>query len=104
MEKFEDQPKDAAQRKKKIKELDYLLLDVEKKLDALKASAGRSSGRGGLRDMSPLGQAERDFFRIERILEWHQFGTYDRLIAHHQHLLQRLNSMGASSGAGGARN
>jgi len=99
-----DPPKDAAPRQQKIKELDYVLLDVEKKLRALKASAGPSSGRGGMRDMSPLAQAERDYFRIERILEWHQFGTYDRLIAHHQRLLRRLNSMGASSGASGAKN
>jgi hypothetical protein len=40
-----------------------------------------------------LDQAERDYFDIERILEWHQFGTYDRFIAHHKRLLARLNAM-----------
>ncbi len=94
-----DPPKDVPPRQQKIKELDFLLLDVQKKLEALEAKAPR--GRRDIRDMSPLAQAERDFYRIERILEWHQFGTYDRLIAHHKALLQRLNAMAANGGAAG---
>ena len=50
-------PAGVAPRQQKIKEIDFLLLD------------------------------------IERILEWHQFGTYDRFLAHHKELLARLNAM-----------
>ena len=98
-----DPPKDVAPRQQKIKELDYLLLEVGEKLDALKGKMPR--GRGGdIRDPSPIAQAQRDYFRIERILEWYQFGTYDRLIAHHKKLLDRLNAMAKGSGATGAAN
>ena len=95
-----DPPKDAAPRLQKIKELDYLLLEVGNTIEKLKQAAGGAArGRGG-RDMSPLAQAERDYYRVERILEWHQFGTYDRLIAHHKRLLERLKAMPGATGGG----
>ena len=40
----------------------------------------------------PVGHAERDYYRIERILEWNKFGTYDRLIDHHKRLLAWINA------------
>ena len=86
-------PADVAPRQQKIKELDYLLLEVGKTLAKLKAAAGPPAG-GQAGRFSPLGEAERDYFNVERILEWHQFGTYDRLIAHHKRLLARLSAMG----------
>ena len=52
-----------------------------------------ASAAGGQGRFSPLRQAQQDYFDIERILEWHQFGTYDRFIAHHKQLLTRLNTM-----------
>jgi hypothetical protein len=85
-------PAGVAPRQQRIKELDYLLLDVGKTLAKLKAAPGAAPTTGQGR-FSPLGQAEQDYFNIERILEWHQFGTYDRLIAHHKQLLARLNAM-----------
>ena len=80
-------------RQQKIKEINFLLLDIENALAKLKAAPGAAaaSGQGGR--FSPLGQAQEDYFDIERILEWHQFGTYDRFIAHHKELLARLNKM-----------
>ena len=85
-----DPPKEVAPRRQKIKELDYLLLDVQNAIEKLKqASAAPPPGRGP-RQSSPVAEAERDFYRVERILEWHQFGTYDRLLAHHRQLLQRV--------------
>jgi hypothetical protein len=79
-------------RQQKIKEIDFLLLEVENALTKLKAAPGAASmtGQG---QFSALGQAQQDYFDIERILEWHQFGTYDRFIAHHKQLLARLNAM-----------
>ena len=79
-------------RQQKIKEIDFLLLEVENALAKLKAApaAASTAGQG---QFSALGQAQQDYFDIERILEWHQFGTYDRFIAHHKQLLARLNAM-----------
>jgi hypothetical protein len=95
-----DPPKDVAPRQQKIKELDYLLLDVQNAIEKLKrAGIAPAAGRGNRQSSSPVAEAERDFYRIERILEWHQFGTYDRLIAHHKQLLQRLISSTASAEA-----
>ena len=84
-------PAGVAPRQQKIKEINFLLLDIEKALAKLKASPGASTAGQGR--FSPLDQAQRDYFDIERILEWHQFGTYDRFIAHHKELLARLNTM-----------
>ncbi len=85
-------PAGVAPRQQKIKEINFLLLEVENALAKLKAARGAAPTTGQDR-FSALGQAEQDYFDIERILEWHQFGTYDRFIAHHKQLLSRLNSM-----------
>jgi hypothetical protein len=85
-------PAGVAPRQQKIKEIDFLLLDIENALAKLKAAPGAASTAGQGR-FSPLDQAQRDYFDIERILEWHHFGTYDRFIAHHKQLLARLNAM-----------
>jgi hypothetical protein len=84
-------PSGVAPRQQKIKEIDFLLLDIENALAKLKAKPGAATAGQGR--FSPLEQAQRDYFDIERILEWHQFGTYDRFIAHHRELLARLNAM-----------
>jgi hypothetical protein len=99
-------PADVPPRLQRIKDINFLLLDIEKafaKLDAAPGAAG--SGPGGDARYSTLRLAHQDYFDIERILEWRQFGTYDRFIAHHKALLARLNGMlaapqqGARSGA-----
>jgi hypothetical protein len=83
-------PENVAPRQQKIKELDYALLDVRNAIAELKEKA-RPAGRG--RDAAdPVGDAERDYYRIERILEWNKFGTYDRLVDHHKRLLARINA------------
>jgi hypothetical protein len=88
-------------RAQKIRDIDLLLLDIEKAFAKLDAAPGAASqGPGGDVRYSPLRQAHQDYFDIERILEWRQFGTYDRFIAHHRELLARLNAMiAASAGA-----
>lgn len=77
-------------RQQKIREINFLLLDIENALARLGAAPGAASTAGRF---SALRQAQQDYFDIERILEWHQFGTYDRFIAHHKQLLARLNGM-----------
>jgi hypothetical protein len=66
---------------------------VEKALAKLTFAPGAAATTGGQGRFSALRQAQQDYFDIERILEWHQFGTYDRFIAHHKQLLTRLNAM-----------
>jgi hypothetical protein len=88
-----DPPKNVKPRQQKIKELDYLLLDVGNTLAKVKKAAGPPPARIDIRDNSPLAVAEKDYYRIERILEWYQFGTYDKLIDHHKELLARLKTM-----------
>src|SRR5262245_11216835 len=88
-------PANVPPRRQQIKEIDFLLLDIEKALAKLtSASPGAASAAaGGQGRFSALRQAQQDYFDIERILEWHQFGTYDRFIAHHKQLLGRLNAL-----------
>jgi hypothetical protein len=88
-------PASVPPRRQQIKEIDFLLLDIEKALAKLtSASPGAAAAAaGGQGRFSALRQAQQDYFDIERILEWHQFGTYDRFIAHHKELLARLNRM-----------
>jgi hypothetical protein len=85
-------PADVAPRQQKIKELDFALLDVENAIEKLKAAQpARARGRGQ-RGPDPVADAERDYYKIERILEWNKFGTYDRLIDHHKRLVERINA------------
>ncbi len=85
-------PATVAPRLQKIKELDYVLLDVENAIEKLKAAHPAGTGGRGRRGPDPVADAERDYYKIERILEWNKFGTYDRLIDHHKRLLERINA------------
>jgi hypothetical protein len=80
-------------RQQKIKEINFLLLDIENALAKLTGVPGAASAAGGQGRFSALRLAQQDYFDIERILEWHQFGTYDRFIAHHRQLLARVTAM-----------
>ena len=88
-------PANVPPRQQKIKEINLLLLDIENVLAKLTAAPGAAPARGGQGRFSALRQAQQDYFDIERILEWHQFGTYDRFIAHHKQLLALLKTMSA---------
>ena len=80
-------------RQQKIKEINFLLLDIEKGLAKLTAGQSAEARGGGQGRFSALRQIQQDYYDIERILEWHTFGTYDRFIAHHKEVLARVNSM-----------
>ena len=90
-----DPPANVPPRQQKIKEINFLLLEIEQVLAKLTRAAGPAAGGGGQGRISALRLAQQDFSDIERILEWHQFGTYDRFIAHHKELLARLKTMAA---------
>jgi len=94
-EALTDPPNNIPPRQQKLKELDYLLLDVQNAIERLKEQAGNSTER-----KARLAAAESEYYRIERILEWHKFGTIDKLIDHHKQLLQSLTGRRSA----GARN
>jgi hypothetical protein len=85
-------PANVAPRQQKIKELDFVLLDVEKAIEKLKAAQPAGAGGRGRGGSNTVADAERDYYKIERILEWNKFSTYDRLIDHHKRLLARINA------------
>ncbi len=82
-----DPPKSVPPRRQKLKELDNVLLECQNAIEKL-----RSQSAGSPAMKTKVAEADKDFYRIERILEWERFGTIDKLIDHHRQLLQRLNS------------
>jgi len=37
-----------------------------------------------------LADVEKDFYDVEKILRWRQFGTVEKLIAHNREVLKRI--------------
>lgn len=80
-EGLEHPPAGVAPRQQKLKELDYLLRDLDQAFEKAKAAG---------KDAAAL---YSQYYRIERILEWNRFGTIDKLIAYHQHLLEQVKAL-----------
>jgi hypothetical protein len=82
-EGLENPPANVAPRQQKLKEFDYLLRDVGVALEAAQKAGAQTTALEGR------------YYRIERILEWQQFGTIDQLIEHHRQLLGQLRALAA---------
>jgi hypothetical protein len=80
-------PADAPPPQLKIRELNALLVEGAAVIDKLRRTAESSAS---LKER--LAQAEKDFFGIERILEWHQFKTVDGLLAHNRSVLDQISA------------
>jgi hypothetical protein len=80
-EGLEKPPANVPPRFEKLKELDYLLRDTGVALDKAKAAG---------KDTAAL---DAQYYRIERILEWHRFGNIDQLIEHHKRLLEQARAL-----------
>jgi arylsulfatase A-like enzyme len=78
-------PKAAPRRKQAMKELDTLLRDGDAWIRKLEDQA-KSDPSAKAR----LAQAKRDFYGLDRILHWSQFGSVERLMAHNREVMQRL--------------
>ncbi len=79
-------PANATQREgQPIKELSLTLMEGDTALTKLRAAAMTDpSLRPALADY------ERDFYDIEKMLHWRQFGTVRRLIDHNREVLKRI--------------
>jgi hypothetical protein len=79
-------PKNAAPRRQTMKALDILLRDGDALIARLQKEAETSPAA-----KAQLAEAQRDFYGIDRILHWDQFGTVDKLIAHDRKVLERID-------------
>ena len=80
-------PGNVPPRRQTMKELDTTLRDGDAMLQRLRKEAEKSPA------LKPqLAQAERDFWGLDRILHWYQFGTVDKLLAHDHSVLKKLST------------
>jgi len=80
-------PGNVPAEKKLLPQLNEVLLAGEAALNKLREDAQRTPA---LR--AELAAAEQDFYGIERILQWHRFGTVEELIAHNRAVLQKMTA------------
>ncbi len=73
--------------KQTLRELNTVLLQGEAAIDRLRRNAAADPG---LR--KKLAAAEKDFYGIDRILQWHRFGSVENLIAHDRAVLEKLHA------------
>jgi len=71
-----------------MKELDMMLRDGDALLRRLRPEAEKSPTL-----KTQLAQAERDFYGLDRILHWYQFGTVDKLVTHNGSVLEKLSAL-----------
>ena len=68
-----------------MKELSLLLLEGDARIGKLRASAQTKPSFE-----SVLADVEKNFYDVEKILCWRQFGTVEKLIAHNREVLNRI--------------
>jgi hypothetical protein len=86
-EALETPPAGVPQRGRRIRELNRLLMEGDARLSKLRQEAEKSPSL-----KNKLKQAERDFHGIDRILEWHRFGSVEKLLAHNRAVLEKLSA------------
>jgi len=77
----------SAPRKCEVRELNKLLLEGDALLGKLRHKVETEFS---LRPV--LIEAEHDFYGVERILEWHRFGSLDKLLEHNRHVVERVSA------------
>ncbi len=86
-EALTEPPGNVPPRLQTMKELDATLRDGDALLERLRRDAEKSPTL-----KTQLAEAEREFWGLDRILHWHQFGTVDRLLAHDRSVLEKLSA------------
>jgi hypothetical protein len=86
-EALTEPPANVPPRRQTMRELDITLRDGDAVLQRLRHDAEKSPAL-----KTQLAQAEHDFWGLDRILHWHQFGTVDRLLAHNRSVLEKLST------------
>jgi hypothetical protein len=80
-------PKNAAPRQQTMKAFDMLLRDGDALIKKLQKESETSPAA-----KTQLAEAQRDFYGLDRILHWYQFGTVDKLMAYDRKVLERIES------------
>ncbi len=78
----------APPRRRTMQELDVMLRDGEVLLQKLRQEAEKSPAL-----KAQLAEVESDYYGLDRILHWQQFGTVEKLIAHDRSVLEKLSSL-----------
>ena len=68
-----------------MKELSLVLMEGDTRIGKLRAAAKTNPSL-----QSVLADVEKNFYDVEKILRWHQFGTVEKLIAHNREVLNRI--------------
>lgn len=87
-EALAEPPVNVPPRPQALKELNGVLLEGDVLLNRLKQETSLSP-----QQRDEVAAAERDFYGIERILEWHRFGSVERLLAHNRGVLHKLSTL-----------
>jgi hypothetical protein len=73
-------------RRQRMKELNALIARGDDLLGKLRDRAGRSPALN-----KALADAGRDYYGLERILHWNEFGTLEKLMAHNRKAVERMS-------------
>jgi hypothetical protein len=78
-------PPNVPPRRQDLKELCLVLADADARITRLRDEVKRNPS------LQPvLAEVDRDFYDVERILQWHKFGTVQKLVAHNRQVLARI--------------
>jgi hypothetical protein len=80
-------PEGVPPRRQMMKELDTSLRDGDALLQKVRQDAGKHPAL-----KIQLAEAERDYYGLDRILHWYQFGTVDKLLAHNHSVLEKASA------------
>jgi arylsulfatase A-like enzyme len=80
-------PKQVAPRRHQIRELNELIVSIETKLQQLRRKAQTAASL-----KRAVEEARREFYGLERILDWQRFSTVERLLTHNRAVLERLEA------------
>lgn len=86
-------PENATPRRQTMKALDILLRDGDALIKRLQKEAETSPAA-----KAQLVELQRDFYGLDRILHWYQFGTVDKLMAYDRKVLERVGNSNRPGG------
>jgi len=72
-------------RRQDLKELSVVLAEADLRITKLRDGAKKDPGLQAV-----LAEVERDFYDVERLLQWHRFGTVAKLVAHNRQVLAKI--------------
>ncbi len=79
-------PANVPPRRQQMKELNALIREGDALIGKLREGAKQSPAL-----KKTLADAERDYYGLDRILHWNEFGTLDKLMAHNRKVMDRIS-------------